>query len=85
MVKLHCDRCGKEIVGKHYYTITVGEAELNPKPKYEYDISDCANAISSYSRELEKSPYEKLSSQVMYCKNCADDIIYTINHYTEEL
>lgn len=83
MVKLHCDRCGREIVGEHYYTIIVGKAELNPK--YEYSISDCANAVSAYSRELEKSPYEKLSSQVMYCKECADDVIYTINHYTETL
>lgn len=83
MVKLHCDRCGKEIVGEHYYTIIIGKAELNPK--YEYSISDCANAISAYSHEQEKSPYEKLSSQVMYCESCVDDVMYTLNHYVEEL
>ena len=72
MVKIHCDRCGAEIKEEHYYTIIIGKAELNPK--YEYSISDCANAISTYSREPEKSPYEKLSSQVMYCDKCKDDI-----------
>ena len=83
MIKIHCDRCGKEIVGEHYYTIIIGKAELNPK--YEYSISGCANAISAYSREQEKSPYEKLSSQVMYCESCADDVMYTIDHYVEKL
>lgn len=87
MVKIHCDRCGKEICGEHYYTIVIGEVELNPKcePKYEYGISDCANALSAYNRELEKSPYEKLSSQVMYCRSCANDVAYTLNHYVEAL
>ena len=78
MVKLHCDRCGNEIVGEHYYTIIIGKAELNPK--YEYSITGCANALSAYSHELEKSPYEKLSSQVMYCEKCKDDIEKFINN-----
>lgn len=83
MVKIHCDRCGKEIFGEHYYTIIIGKAELSPK--YEYSISDCANAINTYSREIEKSPYEKLSSQLMYCEECKDDIEYYINNgETEE-
>lgn len=83
MVKIYCDRCKKEIVGEHYYTIIIGKAEINPK--YEYNISDCANALSAYSRESEKSPFEKLNSQVMYCENCACDVEYTLNHYTETL
>lgn len=72
MVKIYCDKCGAEIKGEHYYTITVGKAELNPK--YEYSISDCASAISAYGREPENSPYEKLSSQQMYCKDCKDKV-----------
>lgn len=80
MVKIHCDRCGKEIKEKYYYTITIGKADLNPK--YDYSTEACGTA---YNYAPEKSPYEKLSSQKMYCKNCADEVIYTINHYTEVL
>lgn len=72
MVKIYCDKCGAEIKEEHYYTITIGKAELNPK--YEYSINDCASAMSAYSREPEKSPYEKLSSQKMYCKDCKDKV-----------
>ena len=82
MVKIHCDRCGKEIVEEYYYTIYIGKAELNPK--YEYSITSCANALSAYSHEAENSPYEKLSSQVMYCEECKDDIEYYINNRETE-
>ena len=82
MVRIYCDRCKSEIKEEHYYTINVGKADLNPK----YELSTVADAMSAYSSVLqEKSPFEKLSSQRMYCKKCADDIIYTLNHYTEEL
>lgn len=72
MVKIHCDKCGAEIKEGHYYTIVIGKAELNPK--YEYSISDCASAISAYNREPEKSPFEQLNSQQMYCKDCKDKV-----------
>lgn len=81
MVKIHCDRCGKEIKGEHYYTIIIGKAELNPK----YTITDCANAINAAAYIPEKSPYEKLSSQVMYCEECKDDIEHVLNHWVEKL
>lgn len=80
MVKIHCDRCGAEIKEDYYYTINVGKADLNPK----CDFSLVAEAMSTCTSP-EKSPFEKLSSQRMYCKNCADDVIYTLNHYTETL
>ena len=83
MVKIHCDRCKKEITGEHYYTINIGKVPLYPK--YDYSITGCASAVSAYNYEQEKSPYEKLSSQIMYCKRCAEDIEYTLNHYTEAI
>lgn len=83
MVKLHCDRCGAEIKGEHYYTIIIGKAELNPK--YEYSISDCANALSAAAYTPEKSPYEKLSSQVMYCEECKSEVERVLNHYTKTI
>ena len=82
MVKIHCDRCGAEIKEDYYYTINIGKTDLNPK----CDLSVFAEAISACaSSTTKKSPFEKLSSQRMYCKSCADDVIYTLNHYTEVL
>lgn len=80
MVKIHCDRCGKEIKEEYYYTITIGKAELNPK--CDYSIEACSTA---YNYVPEKSPYEKLSSQKMYCERCRDDVVHTINHWVEAL
>ena len=81
MVKIHCDRCGAEIKEDYYYTINVGKADLNPR----YDLSVVAEAISTCASAPEKSVFEKLNSQKMYCKRCADDVEYTLNHYTEAL
>ena len=79
MVKIHCDRCGKEIKEEYYYTINIGKVDLNPR----YDINAFASAISAASHTPEKSPFEKLSAQKMYCKRCADDVEYILNYYVE--
>ena len=81
MVKIYCDRCGAEIKEGYYHTIYIGKAELNPK----YDISALAEAMSACASVPEKSPFEKLNSQKMYCKRCADDVEYILDHYVEEL
>ena len=75
MVKIHCDRCGAEIKEEYYYTITIGKADLNPK----CDINDLASAMSNYNYIPEKSPYEKLSSQKMYCEDCKNEIAQVIH------
>lgn len=71
MVKIYCNRCGKQITGEHYYTINIGKVDINPK--YDYSITACASSLSSI-HIVEQSPYEKLSSQVMYCENCKEQI-----------
>lgn len=81
MVKIYCDKCGAEIKEEHYYTITIGKAELNPK--YEYNLEACSAVSCVYIPE--KSPFEQLNSQKMYCKQCADEVIYTVNHYTKDI
>ena len=72
MVKIYCDRCGEEIKQDYYYTVYVRVTELNSKT--EYSITDCANALSALTNNVEKSPYEKLNSQTMHCEKCKNDI-----------
>lgn len=85
MVKIHCDRCGAEIKEKHYYTIVVGKAELNPKYEYNLETFGAASSAHISVHTPYQSPFEQLNSQKMYCKQCADDVIYTVNHYTKDL
>lgn len=67
MVKLCCDRCGKEIEAL-YYTISFWPYYTNPK----YNEYDCATACaSSYTRE---SALQVLNSQKMYCCECKEEI-----------
>ena len=73
MIKLYCNRCGKEIKEEYYYTVNIYKTELHPKTS----ISALADAMSAYT---EKSSYERLSSEKMYCKECKDDIEYFINN-----
>ena len=72
MVKLYCDRCGEEIKEEYYYTINIYKTELHPKTS----ISTLANAMSSYT---EKSSYERLSSEKMYCNKCKSEIEKFVN------
>ena len=76
MVKLHCDRCGKEIVGKHYHTINIYKEDINPK----HTITDYAEALSSVASSLQENLLAKLNSYKMYCDECIDDIKYFINN-----
>lgn len=70
MVKLHCDRCGKEIVGEHYYTISIYKENINPKRTF----TDCADALSSMASSWQDNLLSKLKAQKMYCEDCKDEI-----------
>lgn len=76
MVKLHCDRCGKEIVGKHYHTINIYKEDIYPKRT----ITDYAEALSNVASSLQENYLAKLNSYKMYCDECIDDIQYFINN-----
>ena len=69
MVKIHCDRCKKEIT-ENYYTINFYEQELYPK--YE-PACDCATA-SYYSPHTRESALQLLNAQKMYCVKCKNEI-----------
>ena len=67
MVKLYCDKCGKEIKDK-YYTININEHDKYSTNKISTD--DCiATAYSARDDAL-----KMLNSQKMYCKNCKDKV-----------
>lgn len=69
MVKLYCNRCGKEIK-KEYYTISFHQYDANPVcDVYDYATACCAS--SSYTRD---SALQVLNSQTMYCHNCKSKI-----------
>lgn len=67
MVKLYCNRCGKEIMEDCYYTVNVSKVELNSKCSVDTLINDLCSVTN-------KNLYEELKSVKMYCDECKDDI-----------
>ena len=80
MVKIHCDRCGKEIVGGYYHTINIYKEDINPK----HTITNYADALSSVASSLQENLFAKLNSYKMYCDECIDDIKHYINNRESE-
>lgn len=70
MVKIHCDRCDKEIVGEHYYTINIYKEDINPK----HTFTDYAEALSNVASSLQEGMIAKLNAQKMYCEECKHEI-----------
>ena len=71
MVKLYCNRCGKEIKDKHYYTININKEYLEG-PKYTY--SDYATAISSTNSCPPQVVLAQLNCIDMICEECKKKI-----------
>ena len=67
MVKIHCDRCGKEIEGTTYYTINICAEDINPKTEYtvyaETAFQNCNTAMEML-----------FNAKPQYCKKCKDEI-----------
>lgn len=74
MIKMHCDRCGKEIKGTTYYTINICAEDINPAPVKTVTYT---TAIQN----LQTSTLTMLNVQKQYCKLCKDDIERFINNY----
>lgn len=74
MVKIHCDRCGKEIKDK-YYTINMNEYDVNPK--YNYNVTGYVSVCSNSQRE---GILVTLNNTKMYCDECKDKIKAFINN-----
>jgi hypothetical protein len=73
MVKINCDRCGKEIEGSTYYTISIYAEDINPAPAktVAYDTA----AQNFYTNTL-----AMFNAKPQYCKKCKDDIEAFINN-----
>lgn len=68
MVKIHCDKCGKEIKDR-YYTINIYGYDTNPQFDC-YATADCASAYSNTREGMLKM----LNNTKMYCKNCVNKV-----------
>lgn len=72
MIKMICDRCGKEINGTTYYTVSIGAADINPKVEYTTSASTAIQNLSNAISALNVRP--------QYCKDCRDKIEAFINN-----
>lgn len=68
MVRLHCDRCEKEIKDK-YYTVNIYAHDVNPQ-YYNTTYADVASACSSSREDILRT----LNATKMYCKDCKNKI-----------
>ena len=57
MIKLYCDRCGKDITDEEHMSLTIdyiGNGEPSEKAPEEYDIcSECLKKISNILNEVQ--------------------------------
>ena len=78
MIKMHCDRCRKEIKGTTYYTISIYAEDINPTPG---ETVAYATAIQN----IQTNTLAMFSAKKQYCKKCRDEIEEFINNYVEEI
>ena len=67
MIKIHCDRCGEEIKGTTYYTVSIYAEDINPKTEYSVYAE---TAIQNYSTNMKVL----FNAKPQYCKKCRDEI-----------
>jgi hypothetical protein len=67
MIKMYCDRCGKEIKGTTYYTISIYADDINPKTDYTVYTDTAIQNMSTNMMVL-------FNSKPQYCKDCRDEI-----------
>ena len=72
MIKMHCDRCGKEIKGTTYYTINIYAEDINPKVDYRVSAETAVQNVNTNVMAL-------FNAKPQYCKKCRDEIEAFIN------
>ncbi len=73
MIKIHCDRCGKEIKGTTYYTISIHADDINPSLDYSKSLTTALQNFKTNSSALFKT-------EKQYCRKCIDKIENFINN-----
>ena len=68
MIKIICDRCGKEITGPTYHTINL--YSYDTKPQYDYYATATSICNSSSRQDI----LATLNCTPIYCKECTDAI-----------
>ena len=67
MIKLFCDRCGKQIIENNIYRVNFYSEpsnKLTGSPRTQYDVfGDISNALKT-----------EIPEKRMYCKECSEDI-----------
>lgn len=66
MIKMHCDRCGEEINGTTYYTVSIYAEDINPIES----MKSMSTAIHNLSEGMGKI----LSQKKHYCEECKKEI-----------
>ena len=67
MIKMICDRCGKEIKGTTYYTIKIHADDINPK-------HDGTIALATALQNLETNTSVLFNAKKQYCEDCKNEI-----------
>ena len=73
MIKMHCDRCGEEIKGTTYYTISIYADDINPKPNETV-------AFATAVQNVQENAFVMFNAKKQYCKKCKDEIEAFINN-----
>lgn len=66
MIKMHCDRCEKEIEGTSYYTVSIYAEDINPVE----NMKSMTTAIQNLNENFGKA----FSPKKCYCEKCKIEI-----------
>ena len=72
MIKMHCDRCGEEIKGTTYYTISIHADDINPSIDYSKSLTTVLQNFQTNTSAL-------FNAKKQYCKKCIEEIEAFIN------
>lgn len=67
MIKMICDRCGKEIEGTTYYTVSIYAEDINPTSTKTVTYTTAVQNVNTNMKAL-------FNSKPQYCKKCRDEI-----------
>lgn len=70
---MHCDRCGEEIKGTTYYTVSIYAEDINPKIEYTVYAETAIQNVNTNMKML-------FNAKPQYCKKCRDEIEAFINN-----
>ena len=66
MIKIHCDRCGEEIKGTTYYTVSIYAEDINP--------IESMKSMSTTIQNLNENMGKIFGQKTHYCEKCKNEI-----------